>query len=262
MRRTSDLQLAVISVVAVLAMWELAVRVGFFNPLYASSPVLIASAAVGLFADPQFLNHIRISLTEFLIGFGAAAILGTTLGLIAGSLRRVGYAVEPILTAMYVTPRTALLPVIVLWFGYGMQTTTIIVFLGAFFVIVIYAMAGAKTVDAQLIKAATSFSASRRQIFRTIVLPSTVPSMITGLRLGVGRALIGIAIAEIYAAAAGVGYFIHIAGATLQIDKMFVAILIISITGLSANLFFSALERRYSGWRPALREEQVMPSGG
>lgn len=252
--RSRDLRLAVISVATVLVIWESAVQLGMLNPLYASSPLLIASAAVQLVGDPQFQHHIRISVQEFVIGFGAAAILGTVLGLLAGWIRRIGYTVEPVLTAMYVTPRTALLPVIVLWFGYGELTTTTVVFIGAFFVIIIYAMAGAKTIDAQLVRAATSFSASRTQIFRTIVLPSTVPSLITGLRLGVGRALIGVAIAEIYAAAAGLGYFIHITGSTLQIDKMFVAILIISITGLSANLFFSALERRYSGWRPALRE--------
>jgi NitT/TauT family transport system permease protein len=252
--RSREFRLAIISVVTVLSVWEAAVTFGWLNPLYASSPLRIASAAMQLIGDAQFQHHVRISVTEFVIGFGAAALLGTAFGLLAGWIRRLGYAVEPVLTALYVTPRTALLPVIVLWFGYGMQTTTIVVFLGAFFVIVIYAMAGAKTVDAQLVRAATSFSASRQQIFRTIVLPSTVPSIITGLRLGVGRALIGVAIAEIYAAAAGVGYFIHITGSTLQIDKMFVAILIISITGLSANLFFSALERRYAGWRPALRE--------
>ena len=103
-------------------------------------------------------------------------------------------------------------------------------------------------------RAARSFSANRTQIFRTIVLPSTVPHIITGLRLGVGRALIGVVIAEIYAASSGLGYYIHVTGTTLQIDRMFVAIGMISIAGLSANLFFSALERRFSGWRPALRE--------
>lgn len=252
--RSRDFQLAVISVVAVLAIWESAVQLGMLNPLYASSPLLIASAAVQLAGDPSFQHHVRVSFMEFLIGFGIAAVLGTLLGLMAGWIRRVGYTVEPVLTAVYVTPRTALLPVIVLWFGYGEMTTTIIVFLGAFFVVFLYAMAGAKTIDAQLLRAAKSFSASGTQIFRTIVLPSTVPSIITGLRLGVGRALIGVVIAEIYAAAAGLGYFIHITGSTLQIDKMFVAILMISIAGLSANLLFSAMERRYSGWRPALRE--------
>lgn len=252
--RSREFRLAIISVVAVLAAWELAVQIGVFDPLYASSPSLIASAGIKLFGDPKFHEHVRLSGLEFLIGFGAAAILGTLLGLVAGWNRRVGYTFEPILTAIYVTPRMALLPVIVLWFGYGPQTTTIVVFLGAFFVLFLNAMAGAKTVDALLVRAARSFSATRGQIFRTIVLPSTVPHIITGLRLGVGRALIGVVIAEIYAASAGLGYYIHVTGTTLQIDRMFVAIGMISVAGLAANLFFSALERRFSGWRPALRE--------
>lgn len=252
--RSREFRLAIISVVVVLTAWELAVRLGIFDPLYASSPSLIASAGVHLFGDPKFHQHLLVSGTEFAVGFGAAAVLGTLLGLMAGWNRRIGYTFEPILTAIYVTPRMALLPVIVLWFGYGVQTTTIIVFLGAFFVLFLNAMAGAKTVDALLVRAARSFSATRTQIFRTIVLPSTVPHIITGLRLGVGRALIGVVIAEIYAASAGLGYYIHVTGTTLQIDRMFVAIGMISIAGLSANLFFSALERRFSVWRPALRQ--------
>lgn len=254
MTKRDEFLLAAGSVVAVLVAWELAVLVGFFNPLYASSPSRIASAAILLFGEPIFQNHVRVSAMEFGVGFGVAAVLGIGLGLLAGWNRRVGYTFEPIMTALYVTPRMALLPVLVLWFGFGEQTTTIIVFLGAFFVLFLYAMAGAKTVDALLIRAAMTFSASRSQIFRTIVLPSTVPSIITGLRLGVGRALIGVVIAEIYAAAAGLGYYIHITGSTLQIDRMFVALAMISFAGLGANLFFSALERRYSAWRPALRE--------
>jgi NitT/TauT family transport system permease protein len=252
--RSREFRLAIISVVVVLLAWELAVRIGLFDPLYASSPTLIAAAVGELSGDEQFHEHLRVSGIEFFVGFTLAAVLGTALGLLAGWNRRVGYTLEPVMTAIYVTPRMALLPVIVLWFGYGMQTTTIVVFLGAFFVLFLNAMAGARTVDASLIRAARSFSASKMQLFRTIVLPSTIPHIITGLRLGVGRALIGVVIAEIYAAAAGLGYFIHITGSTLQIDKMFVAILFISIAGLLANLFFSALERRFSGWRPALRE--------
>lgn len=252
--RSREFRLAVISVAAVLLAWESAVRFGIFDPLYASSPTLIAAAAVKLAGDPMFHEHVRVSGLEFLVGFGVAALLGTLLGLIAGWNRIVGYTFEPVITAVYVTPRMALLPVIVLWFGYGVQTTTIIVFLGAFFVLFLNAMAGAKTVDAMLVRAARSFSASKTQVFRTVVLPSTVPHIITGLRLGVGRALIGVVIAEIYAAAAGLGYYIHVTGSTLQIDKMFVAILFISVAGLCSNLFFSALERRFSGWRPALRE--------
>lgn len=252
--RSRDARLAALSVVVVLVAWELAVQTRFFDPIYASSPLLIASAASTLLPTPAFQNHIVVSGMEFLVGFGLAAILGTALGLLAGSNRRLGLAVEPLLTALYVTPRASLLPVIVLWFGYGVLSTTVVVFLGAFFVIVLNAMAGAKTADALLIRAARSFSASKVRIFRTIILPSSVPHVITGLRLGVGRALIGVVTAEIFGASAGLGYYIHITGSTLQIDRMFVAILTMSAAGLAANLLFSALERRYSTWRPAIRE--------
>lgn len=246
--------LGILSVVTVLVAWESAVRLGALNPLYASSPSRIAIAAAGLSRDPAFYDHLRVSGLEFLIGFGAAVALGTPLGLLAGSMRRLGYAVEPTITAAYVTPRSSLLPVLVLWFGFGPQTTTIVVFLGSFFVLFLYSMAGAKTADPQLVRAARSFSASRSKIFRTIILPNSVPHIITGFRLGVGRALIGVVIGEVYAASVGLGYLIHVSGITLQIDKMFVAIIAIATAGLASNLFFSTLERRFSAWRPILRE--------
>lgn len=252
--RSREFRLAIISVVVILTAWELAVRTGILNPVYASSPLRIAAAAANLAGDARFQEHIQVSAIEFFVGFTVAAVLGTVLGLVVGWNRRLGYTVEPVLTAAYVTPRIALLPVIVLWFGYGPQTTTIVVFLGVFFVVLINAMAGAKTVDALLVRAARSFSATQSQIFKTIVVPSTVPHIITGLRLGVGRALIGVVLGEIYAASAGLGYYIHVTSITLQIDRMYVAILIISIAGLSSNVFFSALERRFSSWRAALRE--------
>jgi NitT/TauT family transport system permease protein len=249
-----DVIIGAVSVAVVLILWDTAVRTGALDPIYVSSPSRIASAAMALAGDPSFHEHLAVSGTEFLTGFGAAVILGIPLGLLAGTFPRLGYTIEPTLTAAYVTPRSSLLPALVLWFGYGPQTTSLIVFLGAFFVLFLNVMVGASTADAQLIRAARSFSASKAQIFKTIIVPHSVPNIVTGLRLAVGRALIGVVIGEIYAASAGLGYFIHISGITLQIDKMFVAIIGIGAAGLISNLLFSMLERRSAPWRQGLRE--------
>jgi NitT/TauT family transport system permease protein len=248
------LRIGVFSVAVVLISWEVLVQFGVLNPIIASSPTRIVAAAFVLLADPEFFNNIRVSALEFVIGFTAASVLGASLGLVAGWYRRVGYAIDPLITILYVTPRVALLPVLVLWLGLGPSATTAVVFLGAFFMVLLNTMAGVKTLDPQLIRAARSFMASDRTIFRTIVLPGTFPFLITGLRLGVGRALIGVVIGELFAAAAGLGYFIHITAATLQIDRMFVAVFLISLAGLSANGLLSLAERRVEHWRPAVRE--------
>jgi NitT/TauT family transport system permease protein len=249
-----ELRIGVLSLVSVLGLWELLVDVGVLRPIIASSPVRIATAAASLLADPEFVGHIRVSATEFVIGFTAASVLGAGLGLVSGWYRRIGYAVDPLVTVLYVTPRVALLPVLVLWLGLGPASTTAVVFLGAFFMVFLNTMAGVRTLDPALLRAARSFMASDRTIFRTIVLPGTFPFLITGLRLGVGRALIGVVIGELFAAAAGLGYFIHITAATLQIDRMFVAVLLISSAGLATNGLLSIAERRIEHWRPAIRE--------
>jgi NitT/TauT family transport system permease protein len=247
-------RIALVSIVVVLLVWEALVALGILNPLILSSPTRIASAAAGLAGDPAFANHIWTSASEFVIGYLAAAFLGAALGIAAGWYRRLGMALDPVVTVFYVTPRVALLPILVLWFGFGPTATIAVVFLGAFFMVMITTMAGVRTVDASLVRTARSFMASDRTVFRTIVLPGTLPFLITGLRLGIGRALIGVIIGELFAASAGLGYFIHVTGATLQIDRMFVAVLLIALAGLVASALLSIGERRLAHWRPAARE--------
>jgi NitT/TauT family transport system permease protein len=128
------------------------------------------------------------------------------------------------------------------------------VFLGAIFTVFLTTMAGVRTVDPQLVRTARSFMASDRKVFTAVVLPATTPFIITGLRLGVGLALIGVVIGEIFAASSGLGYVIHVTGSTLQIDRMFVAVLLIAATGLVAAGVLSIAERRMHHWRPGVRE--------
>ena len=109
---------------------------------------------------------------------------------------------------------------------------------------------GVKTTPANLLSAARSFGASEWQVFRTVVLPSTVPFFLTGMRLGVGRALVGVLVGELYAATAGIGFMITVAGATFQTDKVFVGILIFALSGMMSMELLSAVERRFDKWRP------------
>jgi NitT/TauT family transport system permease protein len=246
--------IGLLSVLVVLAAWEGLVAVGVLNPIIASSPSRVAMAAADLAGDPGFAQHVWTSASEFIVGYVAASILGVGLGLMAGWYRRLGQALDPVMTIFYVTPRVALLPVLVLWFGLGPAATTVAVFLGAFFPVFLTTMAGVRTVDPQLVRTARSFMASDRTVFKSIVVPATIPFIITGLRLGVGRALIGVVIGELFAASSGLGYMIHVTSSTLQNDQMFVAVLLIAAAGLATAGLLSVAERRIAHRRPRARE--------
>jgi NitT/TauT family transport system permease protein len=160
------------------------------------------------------------------------------------------YIFDPFINAMNATPRVALLPLVIIWLGIGILSKVGIIFLGAVFPILFNTRDGVKTTPYNLLNAARSFGASQWQIFRSVVLPSTVPFILTGLRLGVGRALIGVMVGELYAATAGIGFMITVAGATFQTDKVFVGVLIFAISGMIAMEMLTKLEARFSKWRP------------
>jgi len=145
----------------------------------------------------------------------------------------------------------ALLPLVIIWLGFGILSKIGIVFIGAVFPLIINARDGVKT-PVTLIDAAKSFGASRWRIFTSAVLPSSVPFILTGLRLAVGRALVGVFVGELYAATAGIGFMITVAGATFQTDKVFVGILVFVLTGLLMTDALDRIERRFDEWRPKM----------
>ena len=151
---------------------------------------------------------------------------------------------------MNATPRVALLPLIIIWLGIGIPSKVGIIFLVAVFPMLINARDGVKTTPQNLLNAARSFGASEWQIFRSVVFPSTGPFILTGLRLGVGRALVGVLVGELYAATAGIGFMITVAGATFQTDKVFVGILIFATSGVILTTILDRVERRFDKWRP------------
>src|SRR5207237_10738978 len=149
-----------------------------------------------------------ISGQELIWGFALSIIMGLPLGLLMGWYRRLTMALDPFVTFFYSIPRVALTPLLIIWFGIGMNSKIAVVFLGAIFAIVINTAAGVRNLDPALIKAARSFGASDAQLFRTIVLPGSVPFILTGLRLGPGHALTGVVVVELLAAQAVVGLIV------------------------------------------------------
>ncbi len=254
--RLERIAIGATAVLTFLAAWEAVSRSGWVNPLFISSPSSIARATAALWATGELTRHVTVSGLEFLLGYTLAAAAGIPVGLAAGWYRRLRFAIEPFLSALYATPRVALVPLVILWLGLGLWSKAALVFLGAFFPICLTTLAGVQSVSHQHIMVARSFRATDPQIFRTVVLPSAVPFVLAGLRLGVGRALVGVVVAELYAATAGIGYLITIAGTTFQTDRLFVGIMVLAAFGVFFDVVLSQAERRVQRWRPDVHGRQ------
>ena len=246
--------LGLLSMLVFLALWELVVRAGAVNPLFTSSPSRIVVAAIEMFSDAGFYQHLEVSAEEFFSGFALAIVIGVPLGIAMGWYSRVDAVLQPFVSALYATPRIALLPLVIIWFGIGIASKVAIVFLGAIFPILVNTITGVRTIDVDFIKVARSFGATDRQMFLTVVLPSSVPMLLTGLRLGLGHALVGIVVGEMYGATQGLGYLIAVAGARFQTDRVMVGIILIAGLGVALAELLRAIERRFERWRPTRRD--------
>jgi NitT/TauT family transport system permease protein len=235
---------------AFLLAWELCADLGAINPLFISSPSRIWQAGAVLIVDPAFWNDVRVSASEFMFGYGAAAAVGIPLGLAMGSSRRLSYILGPFVDTLNAVPRVTLLPLLIIWFGIGIWSKVAVAFLGAVIPIVISALAGVKTNEARFLAMARSFSASRGKIFGSVILPGTVPYIFTGLKYAAGRALLGVVVGELYAATAGVGHMIAEAGNMFQADTLFFGVLVFTATGLVVVALLDRIERRFERWRP------------
>jgi NitT/TauT family transport system permease protein len=238
------------SVALFLLGWEVIGRSGVVPTIFMSYPTAVLAAGREMWTTGELMEHVRVSGTEFALGYLLATCVAIPLGLAAGWYRRLGFAVDPFLNALYATPRIALIPLVVLWLGIGLWSKAAVIFLGAFFPICINTIAGVKTVGHVHVRVARSFRADDAHVFRTIVLPSSVPFILAGLRLGIGRALVGVVVSELYGAAAGLGFLIMVAGASFQTDKVFVGVGLIAAFGVLCNEILARAEARFDRWRP------------
>jgi ABC-type nitrate/sulfonate/bicarbonate transport system permease component len=246
------------SVVIFLFIWELAGNIWqLINPMFMSAPSLIFRAAVQMFSSGEIYNDLYISGVELFWGYFLSAAVAVPFGIMVGWYKRASYIFDPFINAMNATPRVALLPLVIIWLGIGILSKVGIIFLGAVFPILINARDGVKTTPYNLLVAARSFGASEWLIFKTVVLPSTIPFILSGLRLGLGRAIVGVMVGELYAATAGIGFMITVAGATFQTDKVFVGVLIFALTGMLGMELLTRVEKRFDTWRPKVGAQQV-----
>ena len=173
------------------------------------------------------------------------------LGVVIGWYRRLAMVFEPFVNALYATPRVALVPLILIWFGIGMWSKVFIVFINAFFPVLINTIGGIRATDADLLRAARAFCASDWQIFKTVAIPGAVPFILTGVRQSVALGLIGVVVGEMFGGSQGIGYMVNYGGQTFQTDTVFLGVVIIALAGIVLTWLAERLEKRFSRWRPA-----------
>ena len=248
--RHEQLVIGVVTVLVFLVLWQAVANARIWPRYFLPGPSDVAVAFGELVAEGELAQDLAMSGQEFVIGYALAAVIGIVLGLLLGWYRRARYALDPFITFFYATPRIVLLPLIIIWVGIGIESKIWIVFLGAFFAVLINTMAGVRSLDENLLRVARSFGAMQLDVFRTIALPGSVPFILTGLRLATGHALIGIVVGEIVGAPHGIGRMMWIAGQTFQSARMFVGLFFLAITGVVLTYALQKLERHFDAWRP------------
>lgn len=236
-------------IILFLVVWETIGRLELVNPLFTSSPSRVVKAAIVLIKEGTLFAHLAVSAKEFVLGYAVALIIGVPIGVTLGWFKLVSASFGPIISAFYATPRVALMPLFIIWFGLGITSKIIVVLLSAIFPLIVNLQTGMTTIDPDLIKVAKSYGASRWQIFKSIALPTSVPFMITGLRLAAGRALLGVIVAEVFGGSQGIGYLIQYAGATFQTDKVFVGVAVVATTGIIIDRGLHRVGRYFDKWR-------------
>lgn len=238
------------AVLLATTVWQACWAAGWISPLFFTGPSAIASR----FYDDLLHGHLRSDMAysgrNFIVGFAMALVGGVALGVIVGWYRRVEMLLNPFLTTLYATPRVAMIPLIIIWFGIGMWSKVVIVFLSAFFPILVNTIGGVKATDPDLLRAARAFCASDRQIFTTLAIPGSVPFILTGVRQGVMLGLIGVAVGEMFGGSEGIGFMVSYGGQTFATDTLFVGVLIIAFAGIVLTALTERLERHFSRWRP------------
>jgi NitT/TauT family transport system permease protein len=265
MRWRSSQLYAFCSILAGIALWQIGYMFlarsylfeAFAIGLFLASPVQVAQSFVELAKTGELITHSYVSFLEFSYGYLLAVGVGIPLGVLMASIKKVNYYMDPWVSFVYATPRVALAPIIVIWFGLGIFSKALIVFLGAVFPILINTYTGIKSVRENLIEVVKAFGGTSMQVFFKVMIPDAIPAIITGLRLAVGRAVIGVVVAEWFGAEAGLGAMVYLYSQVFQPAPVFVGIVLLIVFGHLAFVLLDRAQRWISPWYQFQVEKQV-----
>jgi len=218
--------------------------------LFFTTPLTVVQTFYQLVVENKIQSHFYISAIEFAVGLAMAIAVGLPLGLVMGRSRTVDGMLDPFVTAFNATPRLIFLPLFILWLGIGIWSKIVIVFIGALFPLLINTYEGVKNVDRVLVNVVRSFGANEWQVMKVVVLPNSVPYIIVGLRLAIGRALLGVVVGEFFGASKGLGFMIASAATNYKADVVFVGVAIFMGLALLLTLPVKKIESKLTRWRP------------
>lgn len=252
-RQLINLGIRVVSLAVALLLWEVAAW--NVDPVLFTSPTKVAVAAYKMVLSGELWTYLWPSLVVLAIGFSLAVAAGISIGLLLARFWVLDVALNVYITFLYSIPSVALVPLIVLWAGFDTMAKVIILFLFAFFPMVINTYQGVKSVDPKLLEVGRAFRCSEGQLWANIVLPASLPFIVTGLRLALGRGLIGMVLADLYTAISGIGYLIVRTASTYQVDKMFVPIVTLGLLGVTLTALLRLAEKKVAPWTAASDED-------
>ena len=247
------LVLGTLSVIVVLVGWEAVLSVRGWDPFFMTTPSLIARAVGEQIVGGALARDILVSARAFVLGFALAVLVGIPVGLVMGWRRRAGWALDPLLTALYASPLIALAPLLIITIGVGITAKAFLVFLLAVFPFVFNTFAGVRCTDPLLVNVVRSFGGGERDVYVKVILPAVVPYVVAAARLAIGRGLIGILVGEFYAASEGLGFAISRFGDTYRLPEMFAGILVLAVVAVALTSGVRRLEAMVAPWRAEQR---------
>jgi len=248
------LQVRLLSIFVLFVAWEYFGR--RVNPILFTYPTAIIRAFIGLVASGELQSYMKESLMVLLYASILAIVVGVLFGVVMGRFAIVDWATDIYISALYSMPMVAMVPLIVLWFGFKVPAKVIIVFLFMVFPILLNTYQGVKDVDRNLQEVARSFCSTEGQLWRHLIIPSAIPFIVVGVRLAIGRGLVGMIVAEFYTSVTGLGYMIVRYANAFETDKLFVPIVVVMVLGVGLMGLAKWVEGRIAPWRNFEETEQ------
>lgn len=249
--RAQKLSITAGSLVGGLVLWEIVARLQIIDEAFFPRVTTVLGEVVELFSSGAIYHHLAVSGSEYGLGMVLAIAVGISFGIALGSSRVLDRIFSPWLHALYAVPRVALVPIFIVWFGVGMTSKVATVFIMAVFPIVMNTAVGVRTVDQKLVRMADSFLVSRWGQLSWVVLPSSVPYILTGVKVAVANGLIGVVVAEFFGSQAGIGYLLNTASYVFNSVRIFAIVFILAVFGVILTGLAGYLERHFDKWREA-----------
>jgi NitT/TauT family transport system permease protein len=253
MLRLRKLLMQISGILFVILLWEIATGVlHLFKPIILPSPDSVLLAAISLAQSGELFEDASWSLLRVLLGFAVAAVVAIPVGVVMGWSRTASYIVDPVVEIMRPIPPIAWIGLAILWFGLGLNSAIFLVFIGAFFPILLNTISGVRNVDKKLIEVAYTFGALDHEILRKVVIPAALPTIYTGLRVGMGIGWMCVVAAEMINPQHGLGDLILSSSSFLRTDRVMVGMISIGILGLVINVIFQLAGDRLFAWQKGI----------